>query len=437
MRAEREKRAVILTSEGERDAKINEAEGEKQQVIKESEASKQQQINEAEGQAAGDPRGRDGHRRGPAPGRRGASQPRAASDAMQLRIAEQYVEQFGQLAKAGNTFVVPANLARHRLDDRARDRDRQARGARIADPQPEGAAKMPSRQLEELCKTLASQPPIDGADIEATRAGLEAMVGGFPLLPDTKVEEVEVGANLADWISVPESDGGRVVLYLHGGGYVIGSRRTHRELAARIAAASCARVLVLEYRLAPEAPFPAAVDDATAAFGWLRSEGIDAGSIAIAGDSAGGGLTLATLLALRDAGDSLPGCAICLSPWTDLEGTGASARPGAVDDPMVDVAGLRAMGRLYAADAIRNPLAAPLHGDFAGLPPLLIQVGTREILLDDATRVAERARGQGVEVTLEIEDGAPHVWQVFPGIPESTAAVERIGAFVRERVGRS
>jgi acetyl esterase/lipase len=295
---------------------------------------------------------------------------------------------------------------------------------------------MASQQLEDLCKTLASQPPIDGADIAATRAGLEAMVGGFPLPPDTKVEEVDAGGNLADWISVPQSESTRVVLYLHGGGYVIGSRRTHRELAARIAAAARARVLVLEYRLAPEAPFPAAVDDATAAFRWLRAQGIAAASIAIAGDSAGGGLTLATLLALRDAGDALPACAICLSPWTDLEGTGASARPGVVDDPMVGVEGLRAMGRVYAGDALRNPLAAPLYGEFKDLPPLLIQVGTREILLDDATRVAERAKEQGVDVTLEIEAGAPHVWQVFPGIPESTAAVERIGAFVRERIGR-
>jgi acetyl esterase/lipase len=295
---------------------------------------------------------------------------------------------------------------------------------------------MASQQLEDLCKTLASQPPIDGADIAATRAGLEAMVGGFPLPPDTKVEEVDAGGNLADWISVPQSESTRVVLYLHGGGYVIGSRRTHRELAARIAAAARARVLVLEYRLAPEAPFPAAVDDATAAFRWMRAQGIAAASIAIAGDSAGGGLTLATLLALRDAGDALPACAICLSPWTDLEGTGASARPGVVDDPMVGVEGLRAMGRVYAGDALRNPLAAPLYGEFKDLPPLLIQVGTREILLDDATRVAERAKEQGVDVTLEIEAGAPHVWQVFPGIPESTAAVERIGAFVRERIGR-
>jgi acetyl esterase/lipase len=123
---------------------------------------------------------------------------------------------------------------------------------------------------------------------------------------------------------------------------------------------------------------------------------------------------------------------VCLSPWTDLEGTGASAQPGGADDPMIHIAALRDTGRLYAGDDLRNPLAAPLHGDFAGLPPLLIQVGTREVLLDDATRVAEKARAAGVRVRLEIEDGAYHVWHVMPHLPEAQDALRRIGAFVRE-----
>jgi acetyl esterase/lipase len=293
---------------------------------------------------------------------------------------------------------------------------------------------MPSQQLQDLCNQFANRPVLAGATLEEQRAGMESVVGGFPLPEDVVVEDVRIGAMPADWVSMPDSKKSRVVLYLHGGGYVLGSRRTHRELAARIAAAAQARVLVLDYRLAPEHPFPAAVDDATEAYRWLRSQGIAAASIAIAGDSAGGGLTLATLLALRDAGDALPACAVCLSPWTDLEGTGASAQPGGADDPMVGVAGLRDMGRLYAGDATRNPLAAPLYGNYNDIPPLLIQVGTREILLDDATRVAERARAAGVDVKLEIEEGAPHVYQVFPGIPETDAAVQRIGAFVRGRI---
>ena len=293
---------------------------------------------------------------------------------------------------------------------------------------------MPSQELKQLVEMLASQPAAGGGSIEEQRAGMEAMLGGLPLPEKVTVNAVRVGELDADWVAMPNSANGRVVLYLHGGGYVMGSRRTHRELAARIARDAAARVLVLEYRLAPEHPFPAAVDDATAAYRWLRKQGIAASSIAIAGDSAGGGLTLATLLALRDAGDALPACAVCLSPWTDLEGSGASAQPGGADDPMVTVAALRDMGRIYAGDALRNPLAAPLYAGYKGLPPLLIQVGTREVLLDDSIRVADKARAAGVTVRLEIEEGAPHVWQAMPHVPEAMEAVKRIGAFVRERI---
>ena len=293
---------------------------------------------------------------------------------------------------------------------------------------------MSSQELKQLIEMLASQPAAGSGSIEEQRAGMEAMLAGLPLPEKVTVNAVRVGALDADWVAMPNSANGRVVLYLHGGGYVMGSRRTHRELAARIARDAAARVLVLEYRLAPEHPFPAAVDDATAAYRWLRKQGIAASSIAIAGDSAGGGLTLATLLALRDAGDALPACAVCLSPWTDLEGSGASAQPGGADDPMVTVAALRDMGRIYAGDALRNPLAAPLYAGYKGLPPLLIQVGTREVLLDDSTRVADKARAAGVTVRLEIEEGAPHVWQAMPHVPEAMEAVKRIGAFVRERI---
>ncbi len=293
---------------------------------------------------------------------------------------------------------------------------------------------MPSQELTQMIEAMASQPAVGGGTIEEQRAGMEAMLGGLQLPEKVTVTETRVGDLDADWVTMPNSANGRVVLYLHGGGYMMGSRRTHRELVSRIAREAAARVLVLEYRLAPEHPFPAAVEDATAAYRWLRKQGIAAGSIAIAGDSAGGGLTLATLLALRDAGEALPACAVCLSPWTDLEGTGASAQPGGADDPMIPVAALRDMGKLYAAHALRNPLAAPLHGNYKGLPPLLIQVGTREILLDDSTRIADKARAAGVPVRLEIEEGAPHVWQATPHLPEAADAVRRIGAFVRERI---
>ena len=210
----------------------------------------------------------------------------------------------------------------------------------------------------------------------------------------------------------------------------MGSAATHRALAGRIARASSSRVLLPNYRLAPERPFPAALDDAVTCWNWLVAEGHSPERMAIAGDSAGGGLALATLLALKGAGHPLPGCAVGLSPWTDLEGTGPSAQTGAVDDPMLSTDGLRSSGRDYAASDLKNPLAAPLLGNLEGLPPLLLQVGTREILLSDSTRFADKASKAGVDVTLEIEEGLVHVWQMLPGVPEAQSAIDRIGAFI-------
>jgi monoterpene epsilon-lactone hydrolase len=294
---------------------------------------------------------------------------------------------------------------------------------------------MPSEQHETVVRMLLERPVPENPTVGELRAGFEQMAAFFPVAPEISVEDVRAGGVPAEWVRAPEASAERIVLYLHGGGYVIGSLRTHRSLVSRISAAAGAHALSLDYRLAPEHPFPAAVEDATAAYRWLLSTGAEPARIAVAGDSAGGGLTLATLLALRDAGDPLPGAGVCLSPWTDLEGTGATARPGAVDDPMIRLDGLVGMGKAYAGHDLRHPLAAPLHADYAGLPPLLIQVGTRELLLDDALRVTEKARGQGVDVTYEAWDGMIHVWQTFAGVPEADEAVEKIGAFVRARCG--
>jgi acetyl esterase/lipase len=293
---------------------------------------------------------------------------------------------------------------------------------------------MPSAEHEQYVALLSAQPPAGQGTIEEMRAGMEAAMVDVALDDDVTVERLEVAGCAAEWITTPASDSGRTVLYLHGGGYVMGSINTHRELVSRIARAAAARVLNLDYRLAPENPFPASVQDATGAYEWLLGQGVRAERIVVAGDSAGGGLTLATLLALKAQGSVLPAGGVCLSPWTDLEGTGNSCQPGVVDDPMVGVDELRGMGLHYAADDLRNPLAAPLYGDYAGLPPLLIQVGTRELLLDDARRVAEKARNAGVEVTLEAEEGLVHVWQAMPGLPESAEAVARIGGFIKERL---
>jgi acetyl esterase/lipase len=236
----------------------------------------------------------------------------------------------------------------------------------------------------------------------------------------------------AEWIVPPGVAADRVILYLHGGGYVSGSINTHRAMVARIARASDARALAIDYRLAPEHPFRAGLDDSIAAYRWLLSQGYRPSRIVVAGDSAGGGLTLALLAALRDAGEPMPAAAVPISPWTDLEGTGESVRTKAAKDPMVQFEDLSSMAKLYATNAdLRNPLASPLYADFRGFPPLLIQVGDAEILLDDATRVAERAKSADVQVELEVWDDMVHVWHVFAKIlPEGQQAIDKIGKFV-------
>ncbi len=291
-----------------------------------------------------------------------------------------------------------------------------------------------SQALQDLIGALRSRPiPMDVSWADRRKA-MEEWQAGLKLPPDVKTQAVDAGGVRAEWIWRPESDLERAFLYLHGGGYAIGSIATHRYLMQGIGKASGARVLGIDYRLAPENPFPAAVEDTVTAWRWMLAQGLEPKRCAIAGDSAGGGLTLATLVALRDRGIPLPGAAALLSPWADLAGTGASVKTKAAEDPMVTEPGLRMMADAYlgGADA-RNPLASPLYANLSGLPPLLIQVGSAEILLDDATRVAERARAAGVEVELESWEDMVHVFQAFPMLAEAGQAIEKIGAFVRAR----
>ena len=289
---------------------------------------------------------------------------------------------------------------------------------------------MPSIEHEQVVDMMAGGLGLEELSVDEQRAIMETSADMFPAEADVLASEIDASGVPADWVTVDVSAADRVLLYFHGGGYVMGSRNTHRGLAGRIARAARARVLLPDYRLAPEQPFPAAVEDAMTCWRWLLSAGYAPDRMAIAGDSSGGGLALAALLASKAAGDPLPACAVALSPWTDLEGKGPTAQPGAVDDPMLTPEGLRLSSRQYAAADLCNPLASPLYGDLKDLPPLLLQVGTREILLSDSTRFAERAQAAGVEVTLEIEDGLIHVWHMFPGLPEAERAIERIGAFV-------
>ncbi len=292
---------------------------------------------------------------------------------------------------------------------------------------------MASPQLKTIIDLIKSRPVLDGSSVEQQRRQAEERSGLLPLPAGVKCEAVSAGGIPAEWVTVEGEPQDSVILYLQGGGYVLCSLITHRDLVARISVASGARVLNVDYRLAPEHPFPAAVEDAAAAYRWLLGQGTDPARIVIAGDSAGGGLTIAALVTLREAGDTLPAAAVCISPWTDLAFTGESLISKDGVDPMVTEARLRGLAEHYlgAADP-RDPLASPLYADLAGLPPLLILVGTAEVLLDDATGLAQRAEATGVDTTLEVWDDMVHVWPAFAAmLPEGQAAVERIGEFIR------
>jgi len=298
---------------------------------------------------------------------------------------------------------------------------------------------MPSKEHESVVQALRSLPTLgsgDDFDIAAARASMAAMTAN-PQLPEGVEFEKTVAAGVpAEWLAMPASDRTKTVLYLHGGGYTLGSIETHRGLGSRIAEASGTRVLMVDYRLAPETPFPGAVDDATAAYGSLLDQGLAPEQIVIGGDSAGGGLTLATLVSLKQQGKPLPGAAFALSPWVDLEGLGESMQTRAAADPMVQKEGLVRMGKLYLADTDpKTPLASPLYADLTGLPPMLIQVGTAETLLDDSIRIAERLRAAGVSVELQQYEDLIHVFQAFaPIVPESLEAIEKVGAFVKSQL---
>jgi monoterpene epsilon-lactone hydrolase len=287
--------------------------------------------------------------------------------------------------------------------------------------------------LRDQQRASASMP---APPLEERRAAF--VPGGrlHPLPDDVAVSEVTAGGVPAHWLAAPGAEAGRVLLFLHGGGFELGSLRSDGELAARLGRASGMRVLFPEYRLAPEHPFPAAIDDVLAAWRWLRAgEGLSARSIAVAGDSAGGGLAVALLVAARDAGEELPAAAVLMSPTVDLTGSGASMTERADQDPLSTPAMLRqfAAGYLAGADPA-TPLASPLFATLTGLPPLLIQVGTADLLLSDSERLADAAGRAGVDVSLHVGEGLPHVYPIMLGTPEADQATQQTGTFLRVRV---
>jgi epsilon-lactone hydrolase len=274
---------------------------------------------------------------------------------------------------------------------------------------------------------------ISMADVRHRLAFIEPIVPRPPLGTKTTTFQVD-GINAVETLA-RQARTDRFVLYFHGGGYAFGSQPLVRDFIWRLGAATGASVLYFDYRLAPEHPFPAAVEDASKVYRWLAGR-INPSRIVFVGDSAGGGLVLATLYKIRDEGCALPRAAVAISPWTDLALTGPSLYSNAKSDPMMDVQRLPAFARHYLGKADpRHPYASPLYGDPTGLPPVLIQVGSDEILRDDAVRMAAKLREAGCEVELEEWPRMPHVWHHYARlIPEGRRAIERIGAFVQTRL---
>jgi monoterpene epsilon-lactone hydrolase len=290
---------------------------------------------------------------------------------------------------------------------------------------------MADAEIAQIRSVIAARPR--ATEIAQMRLDSDARGRAFGLAGDVKVEPVSANGVKAEWTSTPDADPASAILYLHGGGYVICSLDSHRHLAAEVGRASGARTLAIDYRLAPEHPFPAAVEDTVAAYRYLLDSGIKPNRIALAGDSAGGGLVVGSLLAIREAGLPLPACGWCISPWVDMEALGQSFVDRAEADPTVQKATILMMAQHYLVGTNpRHPHAAPLYGDLRGLPPLLIQVGAAETLLDDSVALARKAGAADVVVDLQIWPEMIHIWHIyFPMLAAARRAIGSGGSFVR------
>ena len=294
--------------------------------------------------------------------------------------------------------------------------------------------------LRTVVKPFLSFTSFHPDKIHKRRALLCGMAALMPLPPNVQINRISLGPIWAEWVDALRNDPGandRVLLYLHGGGYIACSPITHRNITMRLARYANCRVLAINYRKSPHYPYPYALEDALLAYQWLLQEGYSADRIMLAGDSAGGHLTLATLLSIRDRGMPRPAGAVCLSPWTDLTCRSESMRHNASRDTLIPARRVRHAAKHFANgmpldDARVSPLYAELHD----LPPLMIHVGDGEVLLHDSTRFAEKAIAQGVDVTLRIWKDAPHVFQLFAGVlPQGTWSLKEIALFMRQRMG--
>jgi epsilon-lactone hydrolase len=291
---------------------------------------------------------------------------------------------------------------------------------------------MSKTEIEAVIALLRERAKNVPTTIPELREDFARFTAQLPVPEGARFAGEDLGGLPATWVHGPGAQDKYTLLYFHGGGYVIGSARTHAPLVARLSEASGARCLVPDYRLAPEHPFPAAVEDAVAAYRWLLGHGVDHKRIAVAGDSAGGGLVVAALVAARDANLPMPAAALAISPWADLTCDAPTMRTKAGADPVITKAGALLFAHIYLNGAdMKEPLASPLYADLSELPPTMVQAGEKEVLLDDAARLARRLRGDGVDVRFEQWDGMVHVWHLFAHrLEEGRQALKGAAAFL-------
>jgi monoterpene epsilon-lactone hydrolase len=290
---------------------------------------------------------------------------------------------------------------------------------------------MSAAEIAAVRAMLKSRPRPIG--LVERRARLDGLGAGYAIPADIAITPVDAGGVPAEWTSAPGADQERVILFLHGGGYMAGSLRSHRHVMAELGRLAGMQTLALDYRLAPEHPFPAALDDSLAGYRFLLASGLSPTNITLAGESAGGGLAVATLVSLRDAGLPLPGRVWCSSPWTDLTMSGTTMQTKAEVDPLIQRAYLQELATAYLAGADpAGPLVSPLGADLRELPPMLIQVGSSETLLSDSVRLAAAAGAADVRITLQVWPGMIHAWHLFhPQLAEGRAALAEAAAFAR------
>ncbi len=297
---------------------------------------------------------------------------------------------------------------------------------------------MASDEMQMMLELVSAMPSLGGEGLAAARAALQSG-GALALDDDVTAEPTSIAGRPAEWVRAGSiADDAPVLLYFHGGGYCLGSLDSHRRHVGNLSRAADVRCLHLDYRLAPEHPFPAAVTDAVGAYDALLASGQDPSRLALGGDSAGGGLAMAALVSIRDAGSPLPAAAVLMSPWVDLALTGGSHQSRAEDDPLIDAGAMDALSGWYLGDTrADHPLASPVYADLSGLPPILVDCGDAEVLRDDSVMLAERLEAAGVQVDHRVWPEMIHVFQVFAGMaPEAQEGVDRIAAFLTTHLAR-